>query len=105
MARFVDIECDAVTEEIGRRAFTSRADIQEFLDNIPTVDVVLKSSVDGFIEELELCLNKAIDDWHKERRFCSNNRQIEMIDFRNDAYKYCLYVIAELRKKYVEDEV
>ena len=103
MARFVDIKCDAVTEAIGRRAFTSRADIQEFLDNIPTADVVPKSSFNGFIEELELCLNKAIDSWHKERRFCSNDRQIEMIDFRNDAFKYCLYVIAELRRKYVEE--
>ena len=37
--RFVDIDCSAVTEVIGRRAFKSRADIQEFLDNIPTADV------------------------------------------------------------------
>lgn len=37
--RIVDIECSAVTEVIGRRAFTSREDIQEFLDSIPTIDV------------------------------------------------------------------
>ena len=36
--RLVDIECPAVTEVIGRRAFISREDIQEFLDNIPTVE-------------------------------------------------------------------
>ena len=40
MARYVDIECNSVTEVIGRRSFKSRADIQEFLDNIPTADVV-----------------------------------------------------------------
>lgn len=40
MARYVDIECSAVTEVIGRRAFKSREDIQDFLDNIPTGDVV-----------------------------------------------------------------
>lgn len=40
MARYVDIECDAVTEVLYRRAFKSREDIKEFLDNIPTVDVV-----------------------------------------------------------------
>lgn len=40
MSRYVDIECDAVTEVICRRAFTSRSDIQEFLDNIPTAGVV-----------------------------------------------------------------
>ena len=40
MARYVDIECSAVTEVIGRRAFKSREDIQNFLDNIPTADVV-----------------------------------------------------------------
>lgn len=40
MSRFVDIECTAVTEVIGRRKFESREDIQEFLDNIPTADVV-----------------------------------------------------------------
>lgn len=39
MPRYVDIECDAVTEVIGRRAFKSREDIQDFLDNIPTADV------------------------------------------------------------------
>lgn len=39
MARYVDIECSAVTEVIGRRAFKSREDIQDFLDNIPTADV------------------------------------------------------------------
>lgn len=39
--RLVDIECSAVTEVIGRRAFTSRDDIREFLDNIPTADAEL----------------------------------------------------------------
>ena len=39
MARYVDIECDAVTEVLSRRAFKTRQDIQDFLDNIPTVDV------------------------------------------------------------------
>lgn len=40
MARYVDIECDAVTEAIGRKAFRNRSDIQDFLNNIPTADVV-----------------------------------------------------------------
>ena len=39
MARYVDIECDAVTEVLPRRAFKTRQNIQDFLDNIPTVDV------------------------------------------------------------------
>lgn len=39
MARYVDIECDAVTEVLPRRAFKTRQDIQNFLDNIPTADV------------------------------------------------------------------
>ena len=39
MARYVDIECDAVTEVLPRRAFKTKQDIQDFLDNIPTVDV------------------------------------------------------------------
>lgn len=39
MARYVDIECDAVTEVLPRRAFKTRQDIQDFLDNIPTTDV------------------------------------------------------------------
>lgn len=43
--RFVDIESNAVTEVIGRRAFRSRTDIQEFLDNIPTAEVVEISKV------------------------------------------------------------
>lgn len=40
MARYVDIECDAVTEVLPRHAFKTRQDIQDFLDNIPTADVV-----------------------------------------------------------------
>ena len=40
MARYVDIECDAVTKVLPRRAFKTRQDIQDFLDNIPTVDVI-----------------------------------------------------------------
>lgn len=40
MARYVDIECDAVTEVLSRRAFKTRQDIQDFLDNIPTANVV-----------------------------------------------------------------
>ncbi len=39
MARYVDIECDAVVEMLPRCAFKTRQDIQDFLDNIPTADV------------------------------------------------------------------
>ena len=39
MSRYVDIECDIVTEILNRRVFKSREDIQDFLDSIPTVDV------------------------------------------------------------------
>ena len=39
MARYVDIECNAVTEVLPRRAFKTRQDIQDFLDGIPTADV------------------------------------------------------------------
>lgn len=39
MARYVDIECDAVTEVLPRRAFKTRQDIQDFLDNILAADV------------------------------------------------------------------
>ena len=54
MPRYVDIECDAVTEIIGRRAFTSRDDIQDFLDNIPTVKVVPMNEYDAKRAENEL---------------------------------------------------
>lgn len=40
MARYVDIECDAVVEMLPRCAFKTRQDIQDFLDNVPTADVV-----------------------------------------------------------------
>lgn len=50
MARYVDIECDAVTEVLPRRAFKTRQDIQDFLDNIPTADVVsvIRKQVVGY---------------------------------------------------------
>lgn len=34
--RYIDANDDAITEVINRRAFTSREDIQEFIDNVPT---------------------------------------------------------------------
>lgn len=39
MSRYIDVECDCVKEVIDRRAFNSREDIQDFLDNIPAADV------------------------------------------------------------------
>lgn len=39
MSRYIDAKCDCVTEVINRRAFNSREDVQDFLDNIPTADV------------------------------------------------------------------
>lgn len=39
MARYVDIECDAVREALLRCAFKTRQEVQDFLDNIPNADV------------------------------------------------------------------
>ena len=50
--RLVDIESNAVTEVIGRRAFRSRADIQEFLDNIPTAEVIEEAKVEQAMQTL-----------------------------------------------------
>ena len=72
--------------------------------HFPTADVVPRAEVEKIFEEIELFLNKAIDGWKKERRSCYHNRDIEMIDFRNDAFKYCLNEIAELKKKYTEEK-
>lgn len=53
MARYIDIECNEVAEALPRCAFKSRRDIQDFLDNIPTVDVAevrhghWKHNIDG----------------------------------------------------------
>ena len=71
-------------------------DVVEMLEH----GVVPKSEVAKIFEEIELFLNKAIDGWRKERKVAYNDRQIEMIDFRNGAFKYCLHEIAELKKKY-----
>lgn len=71
-------------------------DVIEMLEN----GVIPKSDVEKIFEEIELFLNKAIDGWEKERKVAYNDRQIEMIDFRNGAFKYCLHEIAELKKKY-----
>lgn len=71
-------------------------DVVEMLEH----DVVPKSEVAKIFEEIELFLNKAIDGWRKERKVAYNDRKIEMIDFRNGAFKYCLHEIAELKKKY-----
>lgn len=58
MARYVDIECDAVKEALLRCAFKTRQDIQDFLDDIPAADVVpvvhgrwtTKHYIDGIFE-------------------------------------------------------
>lgn len=62
-------------------------------------DAALAKKIFG---EIELFLNKAIDGWRKERKFAYSDRQIEMIDFRNGAFKYCLHEIAELKEKYTK---
>ena len=74
-------------------------DVVEMLEH----GVVPKSEVAKIFEEIELFLNKAIDGWRKERKVAYNDRQIEMIDFRNGTFKYCLHEIAELKKKYITD--
>ncbi len=67
--RFVDIEGNAVTEVIGRRAFRSRADIQEFLDNIPTAEVIEVAKV----EEAKQNLLQIVDEFIAEYRHISQS--------------------------------
>lgn len=67
--RFVDIEGNAVTEVIGRRAFRSRADIQEFLDNIPTAEVIEVSKV----SEAKQNLLQLVDEFIAEYRHISQS--------------------------------
>lgn len=67
--RFVDIESNAVTEVIGRRAFRSRADIQEFLDNIPTAEVIEAAKV----EEAKQNLLQVVDEFIAEYRHISQS--------------------------------
>jgi hypothetical protein len=67
--RFVDIDCEAVTEVIGRRAFKTREDIREFLDNIPTADVIEVSRV----EEAKQDLLQIIDEFIAEYRSISQS--------------------------------
>lgn len=67
--RFVDIEGNAVTEVIGRRAFRSRTDIQEFLDNIPTAEVIEVSKV----SEAKQNLLQVVDEFIAEYRHISQS--------------------------------
>ena len=67
--RFVDIESNAVTEVIGRRAFRSRADIQEFLDGIPAADVIEIVKV----EEAKQNLLQIVDEFIAEYRHISQS--------------------------------
>lgn len=67
--RFVDIESNAVTEVIGRRAFRSRADIKEFLDNIPTAEVIEVAKV----EEARQNLLQIVDEFIAEYRHISQS--------------------------------
>lgn len=82
MARYVDIECDAVTEVLPRRAFKTRQDIQDFLDNILTVDVTPVRHgrwVDRIVDE-----NEVIQPWMK-RYYCS-----ECLEGGNQSwFKFC----------------
>ena len=63
--RFVDIESDAVTEVIGRRAFRSRADIQEFLDNIPTAEVIEVAKVEEAKQKLLQIVDELIAEYRQ----------------------------------------
>ena len=61
--RFVDIDCEAVTEVIGRRAFKNLGDIQEFLDNIPTATVIEVSKVEETKQKLLAIIDEFIDEY------------------------------------------
>ena len=38
--RLIDADCVKLVETIGRRAFRTRSDIQDWLNNAPTVDAI-----------------------------------------------------------------
>lgn len=86
MSRYIDAECDCVTEVINRRAFNSREDVQDFLDNIPTADVVLVKhghwhwSVECFHDVCSCCAHLSND---------SN-------DLENYPYKFCPHCGAKM---------
>lgn len=72
--RLTDAECDALMETIGRREFKTRDDIQEWLDNAPTlygyVDFVNK------IEELKCRIPKTLYD-----KVPKNSSKINVVAF------------------------
>lgn len=52
--RYIDANHQNITELIGRRAFKSREDIQEFIDNVPTANVL------DISDNLEIIFHAAI---------------------------------------------
>ena len=72
-------------------------------DFIPTADVVPRGEeARKVLDELQMRINGAIGGWKNERKVAYTNMQIEMIDFRVGALRYCLHEISELKKKYTE---
>ena len=71
MSRYIDAECDCVTEVINRRAFNSREDVQDFLDNIPTADVVpVKHG--RWISAKYKCSECGVLVWGNDFNYCPN---------------------------------
>lgn len=97
--RFVDIESNAVTEVIGRRAFRSRADIQEFLDNIPTAEVIEVAKV----EEAKQNLLQIVDEFIAEYRHISQS-YVDHFGGKADAMETARQLIDKTFNNLIADE-
>ena len=57
--RIIDVECSELMETIGRRAFKTREDVQEWLDSAPTLDaqpiICARWRFDGFYFHCSNC--------------------------------------------------
>ena len=86
--RLIDLDSEYIQETLYRRGFKTRQDIEELLNNAPTIDAVpvvrCKNCKYGEVDDADfpaqyLCKHNGAD-WNDENHFCSYGERKEGAD-------------------------
>ena len=86
--RLIDLDSDYIQETLYRRGFKTRQDIEEWLNNAPTIDAVTVvrckdckyGDYDSEPDDAMVCMRTKDGFWRSGNDFCSFGEQKEGVD-------------------------
>ena len=89
--RLIDLDSEYIQETLYRRGFKTRQDIEEWLNNAPTIDAVpvvrckdcYYGSYDSKIDDAMVCIRTNDGYWRHGDDFCSDGRKKDAIEAWN----------------------